>query len=432
MGLYKENTKLLSTPLFMIAMALITLSCSGLRVERKSIKNHFKSGAFKNQMTGLVVIDPQKKDTLVNINADQYFIPASNTKIFTLYTALEILPEKIPLIRYQEIDQDSILISGMGDPTSLHPFFKDSTLIHFLSEYTHIGIIENKLQDQTFGPGWAWEDYDSYYAPERAALPLYGNVLKVIKNDSISSVAPKRFEAYIKNEDQSFYRSAHKNLFYIPRTNTINIEIPFKTSDSTSAQLLKSSLKKDLFLSHSFTKNTQILYGIDRDTVLERMMKVSDNFIAEQLLLNAASYQLDSMNTAAIQKFILNGSLNDLSQKPRWVDGSGLSRYNLFTPLSMTHVLYKLYLKFPMETIKHYFPVGGVDGTLKNDFKGVQKPYVYAKTGSLGNTYCLSGYLITAKNKVLIFSYMNNHFMKPSHEIKKEMQKVLEAIRDQF
>ncbi|MDO7628847.1 MAG: D-alanyl-D-alanine carboxypeptidase, partial [Flavobacteriaceae bacterium] len=67
-----------------------------------------------------------------------------------------------------------------------------------------------------------------------------------------------------------------------------------------------------------------------------------------------------------------------------------------------------------------------------NWFKGAQKPYIYAKTGSLGNTYCLSGFLITKNNKRLIFSYMNNHFTKPSSQIKQEMEMVLEAIRDQY
>ena len=89
-------------------------------------------------MSGLVVIDPENNDTIVNINGSQYFTTASNTKIFTLYTALELLPEKLPLFRYQKKGADSILIAGMGNPTPFHPFFKDSTLLSELNKYSHV------------------------------------------------------------------------------------------------------------------------------------------------------------------------------------------------------------------------------------------------------------------------------------------------------
>ena len=427
-----EKTKIIA---LMALMGSFIVGCGGaVKVQQKNIHKHFKGKNFKNQMTGLTVIDPEKNDTLVNINGSQYFIPASNTKIFTLYTALELLPEKMPLFRYQKKGIDSILIAGMGNPTPFHPFFKDSTLVSALAKYTHVGIVGNRLLDFPYGPGWAWEDYDTYYAPERAALPLYGNVFSVIENDTVSIQEPQLFTALVKrkNNENQFYRSAEKNIFYLPEKESLSLEIPYKTSDSITAVLLGNLLKKEVFISPEFTSKTEIAYGISRDSVLERMMEVSDNFLAEQLLLSAAEFTLDSMQASSIQEYILKGSLKDLVQKPRWVDGSGLSRYNLFTPLSMTQVLHKMYLKYSWNKLIHFFPIGGEKGTLKNWFKGEQKPYIYAKTGSLGNTYCLSGFLITKKNKTLIFSYMNNHFIKPSSQIKQEMEMVLEAIRDQY
>ena len=161
-------------------------------------------------------------------------------------------------------------------------------------------------------------------------------------------------------------------------------------------------------------------------------MQISDNFLAEQMLILSSSTLSDTLNSSKIRNHILNNQLKDLKQKPRWVDGSGLSRYNLFTPISFVQVLSKLYDKIPRERLFNLFPVGGESGTLKKYYAGKQKPYIYAKSGTLGNNYSLSGYLITNKGETLIFSFMNNHYKKPTVEIKKRMQLVFEWLRDNY
>jgi D-alanyl-D-alanine carboxypeptidase/D-alanyl-D-alanine-endopeptidase (penicillin-binding protein 4) len=154
---------------------------------------------------------------------------------------------------------------------------------------------------------------------------------------------------------------------------------------------------------------------------------ISDNFIAEQLLLQV-SYKVNK--TYSVQEAIHYAEENYLKgipQEPRWVDGSGLSRYNLFTPSSIVFLLEKMYHEIPLQQLLDYFPVGGVSGTLKNWFSN-DTPYVFAKSGTLSNNYNLSGYLMTKKGTLLIFSYMNNHYKKPTSDIKKEMEIVLKEI----
>jgi len=161
------------------------------------------------------------------------------------------------------------------------------------------------------------------------------------------------------------------------------------------------------------------------------MMIESDNFLAEQLLLLCSSTLSDTLSSSKVREYILENELADLKQQPRWVDGSGLSRYNLFTPESMIHVLSKLYDDIPRERLFDFFPAGG-QGTLKDWYPGKPEPYLFAKTGSVGNNYNISGYLITKSGKILIFSFMNNHFRHPSSEIKKRMQRIFEALRDDY
>jgi D-alanyl-D-alanine carboxypeptidase/D-alanyl-D-alanine-endopeptidase (penicillin-binding protein 4) len=98
----------------------------------------------------------------------------------------------------------------------------------------------------------------------------------------------------------------------------------------------------------------------------------------------------------------------------------------------MVRVLQKLYEEISRERLFHLFPAGGVSGTLENWYPGDPEPYLYAKTGSLGNNHCVSGYLITKSGKTLIFSFMNNHFRHPSSEVKKRMQRIFEGIRDTY
>ena len=162
------------------------------------------------------------------------------------------------------------------------------------------------------------------------------------------------------------------------------------------------------------------------------MMQESDNFIAEQLLIQASGMISDTLDPSKAIEYMFNGPLSDLKQQPRWVDGSGLSRYNLFTPESMVHVLDKLYQCYGTERLFAFFPEGGASGTIKSYFPGDPEPYVHAKTGTLSNNYCLSGYLVTRSGKTVIFSFMNNHYMGSSNPLKQKMTPILEWVRDHY
>ena len=157
-------------------------------------------------------------------------------------------------------------------------------------------------------------------------------------------------------------------------------------------------------------------------------MQESDNFIAEQLLLLCANALFDTLEVSKTIKYAKDSLLSDLPDQANWVDGSGLSRYNMFTPRSIVYLLTDLYKKIPQERLFHIFPAGGKSGTISTRYNGVTKPYIYAKSGTLRNKHCLSGYLIAKSGKVLIFSFMHNNYPNGSADHKVEMDKVLKAI----
>lgn len=389
------------------------------------------SNFFDHQFTGLLVYNPRTKDTVFNHNGERYFTPASNTKILTLFTGLQYLPENVPAFKYT-VHQDTLIVRGTGDPSFLHPYFKDSSALEFMKNYKAIKLVTDNYANDKFGPGWAWEDYDMYYSPERSAFPLYGNVLSISSTGDLNTY-PEILKSQATFTSMNKRRDFNENNFYYKLTRKDTIEVPF-VLDTTLVKQLWSDLLPDKveFIPYSTAKTDQVLYSIPTDSLYKRMMHVSDNFLAEQILILASSTVSDTLDADTIRKSILEHQLKDLKQKPKWRDGSGLSNYNLFTPLSLVQVLEKLYAEIPRERLFNFFPAGGVSGTLKKWYAGADGPYVFAKTGTLSSTHTLSGYLVTNSGEVLIFSFMNNNYLTPTDKVREQMQAVLEFIRDKY
>ena len=226
------------------------------------------------------------------------------------------------------------------------------------------------------------------------------------------------------------------NLFSYPAGKEIkaNYEqyVPFKTGVEVTIALLTDLLKKEVvIINKSLEKTAKTFYSLPADTLYKRMLHVSDNMIAEQLMVLNANVLANELNvTVGISKS-KEKYLADLPDAPKWVDGSGLSRQNLFTPRSIVALLQKIHEIVPEERLFKILPAAGQSGTLKNLMK-TDKPFIFAKSGSLNNNYCLSGFLVTKKGKTLIFSSMNNNFMKSTSEIRKEIVNILNQIHEEI
>ncbi|MCL7752573.1 D-alanyl-D-alanine carboxypeptidase [Polaribacter sp. Z022] len=416
-------------PLFLLLIVFF-IGCKATKITR-NIDKSLSSSFFENQFTGIYIYDVNEDKVLYNYQGEKYFTPASNTKIFTLFTGLEMLPDSIPAFKYA-INKDTITIQGTGDPTLFHPYFKDSTALKMMQKFKKVHLITDNISDKRYGAGWAWEDFDSYFSAEKNAFPVYGNVVTVSNQDSLK-VFPNYFKKRLKITEKGYGRKEYTNSFYYGKNRTRETEIPMIMSDSLLLNLFNDIIPNKVSIIKSSTiKPTSIAYSIKSDSLFKRMMIVSDNFLAEQILILASSTLSDTLNSSKVRKHILENQLKDLQQKPRWVDGSGLSRYNLFSPISFVDVLSKMYKKYPQEKLFQYFPVGGKSGTLKKWYAGNLKPYIYAKSGTLGNNYNLSGYLVTNSGKVLIFSYMNNHYLHSNNAIKEKMQTTFKWLRDTY
>jgi len=409
------------------------VGCSSLSFKstKKSLLNDLHSKRFEAQHSGFLVVDLEKNDSLINHNGFKYFIPASTTKLFSFYSALKLLGDTLHSLKYVG-DNNKLVATGTGDPTWMHPYFKNNGAIEFLKQFDSIFLYLDNYEGEKFGPGWAWEDYPYTFSPEMTALPLYGNVLTIETNDSLN-VVPQYFSSQVQLKKNRSAREWKENRFYMAPENKDTIEIPYITSSKLTQQLLSKEVQKEVLLLDSLPRKTwNILPGIARDSVLKRMLWESDNFLAEQLMLLCASTLSDTLSFERTKDFILDNHLVNLKQEPRWVDGSGLSRYNLFTPLSMVQVLQKLHIETDSLQLFSLMPRWNMDGTISENKIISETPFIYAKSGSMGNVYNLCGYLKTKSGKLLAFSFMNNHFRRPSGEIRRDIYRILSSIRETY
>jgi D-alanyl-D-alanine carboxypeptidase/D-alanyl-D-alanine-endopeptidase (penicillin-binding protein 4) len=423
-------------PFLLVFYTLVFTSCIALRhqaVKRKIEKLPEQSEVISNYFLGVSIYDPETREYLIDVNADKYFTPASNTKILSLATWLSLQLDSIPSYIFSEID-NNFYLQPLADPTFLHPDFPFQKAFDFVEDISYDSLFILSIPDdlEVYGSGWAWDDYNYAFQPERSIMPVYGNTLTVDQRGDWVKYTPDFFESFIDDDGEFASRSRDYNWFQIPldKYKHREMRIPFKTDQELIRKLIEDTVGRPTTLMQGPLPEGDIFYGYDRLPVLMQMMLNSDNFLAEQLLLNAQLYEGYS-DTKSYIEYKKRTLFKDSPQAMEWVDGSGLSRYNMVTPMSLVSVLEIVYRQLSWNEISLIFPKGGVSGTIKNWYAG-DEPYIFAKTGTLRHNHCLSGFMVTKSGRRLIFSIMNNHYTNGTTEVKQEMQKILESVRDAY
>jgi D-alanyl-D-alanine carboxypeptidase/D-alanyl-D-alanine-endopeptidase (penicillin-binding protein 4) len=342
------------------------------------------------------------------------------------------------------LEADSVIfIRPTADPSFMHRDYKSQPAFEYLRLINKkLAYVTPRWEAEIYGNGWAWNDYNSDYMAERSEMPIYGNVIEY----KLQQIGSKH---YLRG-DIKFLRYA-LNSYVDPLTPNIRIrrrrvdntfdvfsssgtfssgQYPFRTFENQ--RLLEDTLKK-AWLSNVYPPSDQKFKSIlsqPTDSLLKPMMHRSDNFFAEQSLLMVSNELLGVMNDEKIIDTLLKTDFKDLPQKPRWADGSGLSRYNLFTPQDFVAILNKMKNEFGMERIKIIFPTGG-EGTISSYYKE-HGGYIFAKTGTLSGVVALSGYLYTKKGKLLIFSTLVNNHQASATAVRRAMEKFIQGIREAY
>jgi len=451
-----KNVQVFFKQLFIINYSLLVLaSCSiQKQISKSAAQLVLKDPSLSAAHVGMSIYEPATNKYWYNYQGDHYFIPASNTKIPTCYAAMKYLGDSLMGIIVRESDT-AIFILPTADPTLLHSDFKNQPVVNFLAAANKkVYVTDMEWKEEALGPGWSWNDYNEPYMAERSPMPIYGNLIKWVQEKEnnepaiIYSIPEVNWEVNFdttKSKTFSVVRQISGNAYKISESQEKKkeLDVPFTTDGiMTAIQLLADTVHRTIgllpraaaekiFSSHKqATPQVTSVHSQPTDSLLKPMMHRSDNFFAEQSLLMISKELLGVMNDEKIIDTLLKTDFKDLPQKPRWADGSGLSRYNLFSPKDFVFIFNKMKNDFGMDRTKNILPTGN-EGTLSNYYKS-EHGYIFAKTGTLSGVVSLSGFLYTKKNKLLIFSILVNNHNSSATAVRRAVEKFIEQLRNNF
>ena len=428
---------------FVLTAVVSVLWCVGASAQQhvslSKIERFAQDTLFKNAHVGFVLLDEETGKWVEEYNADKYFVPASNTKIFTTYASLKYLKDSLPGFYYHET-KDTLYLKPNADPTFLNKDFEEQKVFDKIRNTNKTVVIEKapSIGVTRMGRGWSWSSYQSSGMSERTVMPIYANLVRFVKHGNNIIAAPRYFQRSTKvygtidGKRTNVTRNMDDNTF-VARPSNINVLVrPFthKSDPDLAYKLLQDTLA-------SLNKNIEILatqkrpqgfwkpfYTHKTEDVIRPMMYESNNFMAEQLLIMAGTQINGQLNEQLAINHINKNDLADLSSKFIWYDGSGLSRYNNVTPRALAELLVKMKKEFGWDKVSRVMLTGN-SGTLTGYFVGHEKN-IYVKGGRLGNNVLsLTGYLITKKGNRYIFSFQSNNQYKDPTLVRRAFERYL-------
>jgi len=321
------------------------------------------------------------------------------------------------------------------------------------------GIIgdESYFRGAPFGSGWTWDDLQEYYGAPASALSCQDNVLDLIFKPGRAAgdpceiaTLPETSIVTFSNRTQTgplengargrirLYRPVGESVVYawggVPlgsagQKEAVSVPRPalwfatmLKEGLAQRGVTVTGSPREEDWLSRevspiAWSNLVEVASVRSRplSEIVKQTLKPSENLYAQLLLLQvgagagATNRDTERAGIAEMQTFLRSiGISHNMAQLE---EGSGLSRGCLVTPSSTARLLAFMNRHRDRDVFVDALPIAGVDGTLRNRFKGtVAAGKLRAKTGSLGGVNTLSGYVTTAGKESVAFSIMLNNY----------------------
>ena len=370
----------------------------------------------ENLNAGVVLADDHG-NILYGQNMEKRFVPASILKILTSLAAIHILGEKYRFPTKYFFDENSkdLYIKGFGDPLFISEVIKK--LCHEIILKTKTKQIHNIILDQT-------------YFSKQIQVPGKGNSLNPY--DAPAGALCANFNTIM------FKWDSRKNIFVSAEPQTPLLSIfhdDIKKTNLNQGRIVLSkqqgSLYPGLLIKYFFEKNNiktsgSVLQGrfevkkgkgysflspFEIKEIVQKLLKYSNNYIANQLLLTMGATTYGP--PAALEKGVKAVKL--FSKQVLKFDhlsiseGSGLSRSNLISPDQMLKILIE------------FMPFYSLLNSRDNEF---------FKTGTLFGIRTRAGYISGEDKRLYPYAIMVNQKNRGYESIQKDLLDRISQIKN--
>jgi D-alanyl-D-alanine carboxypeptidase/D-alanyl-D-alanine-endopeptidase (penicillin-binding protein 4) len=419
---------------------------------------------------GVKVVSLDTGRTLFAHQAEKFFTPASNTKLFTAALVLQTLgPEfRIRTSLYGQakpgpggVLQGDLVLFGRGDPTVLgwnqggpDPLEALATQAWEAGVRVVTGDLvgdDRFFATPPFGSGWEAGDLAAGFGAPPTALVVHGNTVNLriypaapgqpclvfpmpglhllaLDNGTTTRPGGVGIRAYRALGEGTVHLTGALPPGAPPAELTVTLQDPALFF----AQLLRRALLRHGIRVLGATRSRHVQNrNVPLDTpiltelghlespplrsILRDTLKDSLNLEAQVLFLQAgAARSGPGPHTEARALEALAAYLEAAGLSPGQVlleEGSGLSRKNLVTPSAIVALLAHLSRTPGAELFREALPLAGVDGSLARRMAGTPaQGNLRAKTGTMRFNHALSGYVTSAAGERLAFAILLNNY----------------------
>jgi serine-type D-Ala-D-Ala carboxypeptidase/endopeptidase (penicillin-binding protein 4) len=333
-----------------------------------------------------------------------------------------------------------------------------------LTAIAHVIGDDTWFPDQRWGPGWSWDDLQTAFGTATSALAVNGNTATLtitpaamegapaevawapgdaaytILNDTVTAPRPQPDTDTAGEAADDDLRVAH-----LPGTASVRVSghvppgsgprrVPLGLDDPALAAATRlgallaargvtvegppvsrhrppgAAPQAALTALDDGDPPLAALAPLSFADALVAVSKDSQNLQAELLLRHLGHISEDGSAEAGLAR--VTALLDEAGAAPNGYDlfdGSGMSVYNRVSPRTIVTLLAYAATQDWGDEWKDTFPVGGTDGSLTRRFRGtILEGNIFAKTGTLKGANALSGYMVAASGRTLVFAVFAN------------------------
>ena len=438
--------------------------------------NFLNKQSLAHAVIGFKAIDLDTKKIVVSFNENMSLIPASNMKVVTTATALEVLGSRFcfetPLF-YDGFIQEATLngnlyVRGAGDPTlgsEFSPGDKEEFLKKWLADMNRAGIQKISgnivVLDQAFGyggvsPKWLWEDMGNAYAAGIYGISVFDNMYRVyLKSSYVDAPAtvlytePAISDLQLTNEIiASSELTDEAYVFGIPFNYDMRLygtipanrsSFPVKGAIPDPGLFLAQYFRDFLYKNGITTQGEATTYRLhpvkpdneklvstiqspDLASIVKTTNVQSNNLYAEHLYK-----KLTVLDSIDIPEYWREKGLDP--DALFMFDGSGISPQNAVSAGFLIDLL--VYMDTQSENSGAFYqslPVAGRDGTVASFLRNTSLDRrARLKSGSITNVQSYSGY-IESKGKRYAVSLIINNFTGKRSELRTEIERLFNRL----